>query len=149
MFRTEPRSRCRFLPRQATHCCKPLWAYQGHNITGKDGESHIGQERCARVRNNGTRGIIFSHLDRTGGGATVTLLVNDRKQFNSTPRVFYVFVLKALSTCFLFDRRKLIGLKTRFWFEYVDDRICNQCSCTGVSIPNPVHRLRITLPDAQ
>lgn len=77
MFRTEPRSRCRFLPRQATHCCKPLWAYQGHNITGKDGESHIGQERCARVRNNGTRGIIFSHLDRTGGGATVTLLVND------------------------------------------------------------------------
>ena len=41
MFRTELRSRCRLVPRQAHRYCKPSLAYQGGYVDGGHGESHV------------------------------------------------------------------------------------------------------------
>ena len=55
MFRTEPRSRRRLVPRQAHRCCKPLRTYQGGHIDRGDRASHTsGQERHERVHYNPT-----------------------------------------------------------------------------------------------
>ena len=40
MFRTERRSRCHLVPRQAPRCCKAFLAQQGYYVGGGDGSSH-------------------------------------------------------------------------------------------------------------